>query len=248
MYYKNTPIEIKQQRWDKIGNARRKEFTEEEIIRIEDVLSWNYVADATLILKHANIIDKSKKILENYWVKKLITKPKVLYVPYKIQEFSYDKFQNLIRDSKSLNHKKIEEKYNISSKSYKELTKKIPGLYWKSIENPSLKETKPEQFVREHLEKLNIFFEKEIYVNNNKFRLDYLIGIKVIEVQGDYYHANPRIYNYETQLNAMQKRNILRDVVKKQWLLNNDYQLLEIWEKDIKENPEKVKQLINNNL
>jgi len=87
----------------------------------------------------------------------------------------------------------------------------------------------------------NINFARQKYINNCKWNVDFLLeNNKVIEVYGDYWHANPKMCNYE-KLHTSQKNNLLKDIVRNQWLKENGYQILEIWEYDIKKNIDQVK-------
>lgn len=61
----------------------------------------------------------------------------------------------------------------------------------------------------------------------------------LIEIDGDYYHANPNKYN-ESKLNRTQKRNIKVDEKKNNWAVLNCIPILRIWENDIYNNKEKV--------
>ena len=72
--------------------------------------------------------------------------------------------------------------------------------------------TDPEIFIKNQLEKMNIKFEyqKNIYYNKCKYRVDYIIDNIIIEIQGDYYHCNPRIYKHGP-INSIQANNIAKD-------------------------------------
>lgn len=55
----------------------------------------------------------------------------------------------------------------------------------------------------------------------------------VIEVMGDYWHFNPRVFN---EPNTMQRKNIRRDKGKRAYLDKCDHNYLELWEFDINNN------------
>ena len=75
------------------------------------------------------------------------------------------------------------------------------------------KETKPEKEIRNMLEKNNIEFEPQKEIGY--YLCDFAIKNKIIiEVQGDYWHGNPKIYKSE-KLDKTQKNNISRDKAKK---------------------------------
>ena len=66
------------------------------------------------------------------------------------------------------------------------------------------------------------------------FKVDF-----IIEVDGDWYHANPSKVN-ESELNPMQKHNRMVDKIKDKWCALNGIPLLRIWENDIRNDPKKV--------
>lgn len=61
----------------------------------------------------------------------------------------------------------------------------------------------------------------------------------IIEVDGGYYHSDPRVVN-ENKLNPMQKHNRRVDEYKNKWALAHGIPIMRIWEKDIREAPDKV--------
>lgn len=104
----------------------------------------------------------------------------------------------------------------------------------------------------------------EIIIENLliEYKIDYLSGYYkdhmvfdfylpklnvVIECQGDYWHSNPLYYN-ENNINEIQRRNIERDIKKKNYLNVNNIKFLFFWETDIKKNLSNIKnQLIGLN-
>lgn len=61
----------------------------------------------------------------------------------------------------------------------------------------------------------------------------------LIEIDGGYFHSDPRVVN-EKKLNPMQKHNKIVDFIKDKWCALHGYPLLRIWEYDIRNNPKKV--------
>lgn len=61
----------------------------------------------------------------------------------------------------------------------------------------------------------------------------------LIEVDGGYYHSDPRVVN-ENDLSPMQKHNKFVDKLKNEWAAMHGIPLLRIWEYDIRKNPKKV--------
>lgn len=109
--------------------------------------------------------------------------------------------------------------------------------------------TKPQIIVNEILKELNINF---IHEHNCKYYSidDYLTDYNLmIEVQGDYFHANPLKFK---QINNMQFKDIVRDKKKRTYIKKyKDINILYLWEDDINKNPEMIKEIIlyyiNNN-
>lgn len=66
----------------------------------------------------------------------------------------------------------------------------------------------------------------------------------LIEIDGDYYHSNPEIMKNK-KLNNMQKHNKFVDFLKDKWCEKKGIPLVRIWENDIKHNPKKVFELLN---
>lgn len=62
----------------------------------------------------------------------------------------------------------------------------------------------------------------------------------LIEVDGSYYHSDPRVVN-ENKLNPMQKHNKFVDKLKDEWAGMHCIPLLRLWEEDIRNNTKFVK-------
>ncbi len=100
-------------------------------------------------------------------------------------------------------------------------------------------DTKPELEVAKILEQEGISFVhgksatiKTGLSARHHWKLDFLLEDKcVIEVQGDYFHCNPKRYP-DGPKNDRQRYTIEKDSRKRQWLKDNGYRLLEIWESD----------------
>lgn len=69
----------------------------------------------------------------------------------------------------------------------------------------------------------------------------------LIEVNGDYWYCNPKVYT-SGPINEMQKSHLRRDFAKKNHAKQQGYYLITVWEKDIKETPEKIKDWILNKI
>jgi G:T-mismatch repair DNA endonuclease (very short patch repair protein) len=105
------------------------------------------------------------------------------------------------------------------------------------------KDTKIEIKMELLLTELGINFIKQHQVKNWVFDF-YLPEINlVIECQGDYWHANPDIFD-PNNLNEMQIKNIERDERKRKYLSENNINHLFFWENVIIKNIESVKMTI----
>jgi very-short-patch-repair endonuclease len=68
----------------------------------------------------------------------------------------------------------------------------------------------------------------------------------LIEIDGDFYHCNPKIY--DIPVCKTQEINIKNDKLKNDWAQSNGYKLLRFWEDDINNNIKQVKQILLENL
>jgi G:T-mismatch repair DNA endonuclease (very short patch repair protein) len=73
---------------------------------------------------------------------------------------------------------------------------------------------------------------------HRKYQYDFIIGDEILlEVHGDYWHANPLIYGDEPgkrKLNNTQEFKVERDKLKRSFALKYGYKIFYLWEKEIK--------------
>lgn len=101
-----------------------------------------------------------------------------------------------------------------------------------------------EDFAREFLEKLGVKYIYQFKAEDIGRFYDFkIVDGPIIEIQGSYWHGDPRLYE-EKELNKTQKKNIRVDEYKQKWALSHGIPIYYIWEKDIKENPTKVMNLL----
>ena len=105
-----------------------------------------------------------------------------------------------------------------------------------SFDSP-YKKTNIEKKVEEYLIEKNINYKYNFILEKYQFDFflkDYNI---IIEVQGDYWHANPKYYSDTDinlrKLNRTQIYKIEQDILKKE-LIKNKYEIIYLWETDIK--------------
>ena len=105
------------------------------------------------------------------------------------------------------------------------------------------------------LDEMKIKYEIEFYLKgeNKRCFYDIKIGKLLIEVNGDYWHANPILYKAKDLLsfhgNIFMAEDIWKLDKEKEELANkNGYNVLYLWETDINKFPEKIKTDIVKNL
>lgn len=107
----------------------------------------------------------------------------------------------------------------------------------KKLSENKYKMTSIERKVKEYLTKLNIKHKYNFIHKNYQYDFLLLDFNIVIEVQGDYWHANPAKYGEGKRvINDRQKFKIKRDQLKKTSILASGYQIVYLWESDINKN------------
>ncbi len=98
-----------------------------------------------------------------------------------------------------------------------------------------------EDFAKNFLDKLGVKYVYQFEAKDiGRFYDFYLPSHNlIIEVDGGYYHSDPRVVD-ENKLNPMQKHNRRVDEYKNKWALAHGIPIMRIWEKDIREAPDKV--------
>lgn len=107
----------------------------------------------------------------------------------------------------------------------------------------SIKMTKPEREMNQILKELKVEFEPQKVVGFKIYDFFVPQANLLIEVDGDYFHANPEVYT-EGDLNSMQKRNMKNDVFKDTLASGRGYNLTRVWESDLANKYEEVKNSI----
>lgn len=134
-------------------------------------------------------------------------------------------------------NKKWKEK---DPKGYKKAKKK--AAHCSRLKQGSYKKSKIEEKVEEWLKNNNIDYDYSCIIGSgeNCFQYDFIIHNKriLIEVQGDYWHANPKLFNEDGSdgkriLNDIQKEKIERDIKKKEFAESKNFNVIYIWESDI---------------
>ena len=100
-------------------------------------------------------------------------------------------------------------------------------------------DTRIERIMAKELFRRKIPFVKQFRVAN-RFVCDFAIpSVKIIiECDGDYWHANPKIYD-PNKLTSTQKNKVKRDKIKENLLTKEGWNVLRFFESDIKSNIQK---------
>lgn len=142
----------------------------------------------------------------------------------------------VIANSETKTDEEIAYKLNCSIDKIADI-RKNNNLYKKPGEQN--KESFIEKSIRKLLDKYEIEYKKQYQIGD--YIVDFYIERinTVIEVQGDYWHCNPKVYEQGPK-DLKQTTFILKDYNKKCFLLYNNYNLLYLWEHDILNNKEYI--------
>jgi G:T-mismatch repair DNA endonuclease (very short patch repair protein) len=160
---------------------------------------------------------------------------------------------------KKISKTKQENPYKFSEESKVKMSKSRTGLKRSDETKKKMSETaiknilktgvvktsKIEYIIKDILTEMGIRFIHSYYVKDTDFNKVYDFYIPeyeiFLEIHGDFWHCNPdtKFINpeYKTQY-----KNIENDKLKEEWVKNQNKKLFIIWESDINNNIEKVKQ------
>jgi len=105
-------------------------------------------------------------------------------------------------------------------------------------------QSQPEKQTCKILDEIGVAYTKEYHLGNFYFDIHINDTSLLIEVQGDYWHANPLVYQDRQKLNSVQKSNLRRDNYKRIFAKQNGFYTLYIWENDLKNNADIVKETL----
>lgn len=127
---------------------------------------------------------------------------------------------------------------------YHEIKSKAGSISIHSRERFS--KTSPEIIVENWLKSHNIDFDYSAIMGSKRvghFQYDFIIHGKriLIEVNGDYWHGNPNLFNIDgsdgkRKLNDIQLDKIKRDKLKLEFAKNHNFEVIYIWEEEINNN------------
>lgn len=159
-----------------------------------------------------------------------------------------------------------EQKKQISYKlslSQKRLQESDPEAYSKmkakggraaTSKQERYRKTKPELKLEEFLKQNNVEYDYSCIMGSKErcFQYDFIIRHRriLIEVQGDYWHGHPDLYNEDgsndkKKLNDIQIKNMNKDKLKEQFAKEKNFKLIYIWESEINKGDfSKIKEIL----
>lgn len=134
--------------------------------------------------------------------------------------------------------REIQKRLGIKNKTFwgsaRKLTQIHDFVYAPKHLSPRSGQTKIEKMISDHLDEMNVEYDAEY--SFGRFFYDFHIkntGL-FIEVNGDYWHANPLIYPNKDLWTQVQKSNVRRDHYKRRFAREGGFYVLYIWENDLK--------------
>jgi len=185
--------------------------------------------------------------------------------PTKISEirnnFTKDKWDGIINKTESTCLEKYGVKNYAQTDEFRKLSSVSSKIWWLSLtdiekseffKNNSNLVSKLEYKVREVLDKNNIFYTPQVFVGGKSYDIKIRNSNILIEVQGDYWHANPKKYKpndvipYPNNVIKKAKEVWLKDEEKKINAMKYGYNVLYLWETDINNSKNNIEDLILN--
>jgi len=226
------------QRCKNISEAKKRRFTDTELEKIKHVIQMPNVISFDATNKHLCKYNISISQRIHVRLRKEYAKQKELkFLPTKIQFFTETEWAKLVNGLTTKKSATVAKQYNLNKKTIKRILD-FHNLRWIRSSPCAFKgETKIEKQVREYLEEHEVSYVQEFKLDKKYF--DFLINDNVlIEIQGDFWHCNPNIYNQP--IHKIQKRNIKNDKDKLYLAHTNGYKVIYIWEKQLLEHGDTI--------
>ena len=142
--------------------------------------------------------------------------------------------------------KEICERLDLKDKTFWGSAKKLQDVHsfkykWERKKPGGNSQSIPEKQTCAILDKIGVAYTKEYSLGNFYYDIHVTGTSLLIEVQGDYWHANPEIYLDKEKINQTQRANVRRDHYKRRFAKESGFYTLYIWEKDLKGDLDKVK-------
>lgn len=209
-----------------------------------------------IMLKHSKKTFNKKYGIDNPWEKNAIgynTRIKNLNDKYGIDNVFQKK--DVIEKIKNSNINGGFEKKNKTMLKRYGITSPFqdPKIHKKALLNSGKRITKLNNMIYDIFDKNEIKYEKEYFIQNGikKYFYDVKVEDILIEINGDYWHANPEKYD-KAWYNRQKKQTALEiwnnDKIKRDIAIENGYKFITIWESEIKNNIGKLDEYIKNKI
>jgi len=115
------------------------------------------------------------------------------------------------------------------------------------LKNGKVKRSNLEYKFEGILDILGYQYQHSYYIPDIKKIYDFYLPYynTFIEIDGDFWHCNPDT-KFAIPECKSQELNLINDQFKNEWAVNNGYKIIRIWENDIKNNIQQVKQILLN--
>lgn len=219
--------EVSNETREKISKANTKVLPDNVLQQFKEILNWGYVSHYEAMKTHLGV-KLSQRVFARLY-KELKPSSGLTFLPVEIQKWPKEKWDALCSDAKELEGLAILEKYEISTKTLRRILLYLGETWIRRQLGGIRKETIPERIVKDFLESNKIDFQNEW--NLGKYYFDIRIDNVLIEVNGDFWHCNPSVY--DEPVHKIQKDNLINDARKLQYAQQCGFRVIYVWEFDL---------------
>lgn len=165
------------------------------------------------------------------------------------------RYKSLTEEEKQIRRQKQSESQKIlmAKDPIKYSEQKRKAALCAAISPKKYKRNKIETIVENKLKEFNLVPEYGVVLGYNQYDFGFKKERILLEVQGDYWHGNPLLFNEEgtdgkKKLNNTQKLKKQKDIEKYNFAIENGFKIYYLWEKDILNKNFKVLEEIKNEI
>lgn len=211
-----------------ISEANTYKVSDKELNAIRNVWNLRYKQDSDVVLKLAGVKFGAKvyrRIRDEHKDEWLASKP-IMHLPSTIQSWDPSQMDALLEALRTGKSRAVGKQFNVGEKTLRRIMEAhtLPWIRSWSLSRNKSKST--DHIVRALLVANGQEFVEQFEVGGKIY--DFKVRNTLIEVHGDYWHANPKKYAYP--VTRQQIRNVANDVVKQDIAQSHGFALLVIWE------------------
>jgi very-short-patch-repair endonuclease len=172
-----------------------------------------------------------------------------------LSQKSKQRYNNLTEEEKQIRRQKQSQyqKILMAKDPIKYSEQKRKAALCAAISPKKYIRNKIETIVENKLKELNLLPEYGVVLGYKQYDFGFKKERILLEVQGDYWHGNPLLFNEEgtdgkKKLNNTQKLKREKDIEKYNFAIENGFKIYYIWERDILNNNFKVLEEINKHI